>query len=344
MNVRLLVPALAAIAACDNDNDKLLDDPEGDTIAAVKVYVGDELDALSASAEAICAAAPAPDADGWDAATDAAAIDASKAAWHDARVHYERIEGAIAVLFPDLDVSTDQRYDGFLLDAGPDDDPWDGEGVTGVHAIERVLWADAIPSYVVDFESAIPGYWVAAFPADEAEATGYRDALCQRLVDDTIEMTTRFEPLALDLAAAYGGVVGSMGEQVEKVSLATSGEEESRYAQHTAADMRANLEGGRAIYETFQPWILDQDGGAAADDAVVAGFDRVVAALDAVPGDAIPSVPADWNPDAPEPDDLVTPYGELWAVVQTESDPESADSLVTAMVDAAALLGITVVP
>lgn len=334
---------LVTLLACANDNDQLREDPEGETIAAVKDYVTDELGALASSAGSICEAAPAPAADGWSAAADGAAIDASRAAWHDTRAHYERIEGAIAVLFPDLDVSTDQRYDGFLAE-GPDDDPFDAEGVVGVHAIERILWADAIPSYVVAFESGLPGYVPAAFPATEAQAIGYRDALCARLVTDTEEMSTRFAPLALDLAAAYGGVVGSMGEQVEKVSLATTGEEESRYAQHTAADMRANLEGGLAIYRTFAPWIREQDGGPAADAAVEDGFARMTAALDAIPGDAIPAVPEAWNPDAPAPSDLETPYGALWSVVGAESDPESADSLVSAMVDAAALLGIAVSP
>ena len=74
-------------------------------------------------------------------------------------------------------------------------------------------------------------------------------------------MSIRFEPLALDPAAAYGGVVGSMHEQVEKLSLALTGEEESRCAQHTAANMRADLEGGQAIYDAFHGWVVTGDYG-----------------------------------------------------------------------------------
>jgi iron uptake system component EfeO len=111
---------------------------------------------------------------------------------------------------------------------------------------------------------------------------------------------------------------------VEKISLAQTGEEESRYAQHTAADMRANLEGGREIYGQFSEWVRSTDGGADVDDAVYAGFDRMQAALDAIPGESIPPVPATWNPDAPS-DDLATPYGQLWSVVQVESIRQPTD-------------------
>ncbi len=155
-------------------------------------------------------------------------------------------------------------------------------------------------------------------------------------------MGARFEPLALDAAAAYDGVVGSMMEQVEKVSLAQTGEEESRYAQHTAADMRANLEGGRGIYDRFSEWVQSKDGGVEVDRAVYDGFDRMQLALDSIDGESIPAVPATWNPDAPSEADLATPYGQLWSVVQTESDPEADGSVVSAMAEAGALIGIEV--
>ena len=313
---------------------------EATAVLAVKDYVSVELSALAGASEVVRDSAPTPDADGWDGASE---LTASRAAWHDARVSYERVEGAIAVLFPDLDASTDERYDGFLGE-GPDADLFDGEGVTGVHAIERILWADAHPAWVVDFESALTGYTVAAFPATEAEATDYRDALCQRLVDDVDEMSTSFEPLALDAAAAYGGVVGSMAEQVEKVTLAATGEDESRYAQHTLADMRANLEGGLAIYEAFAPWIAEQDGGEALDAEVRDGFARVDAAYGALSGDALPAVPATWNADAPSAADLATPYGELYTLLADETDPAATGSLVERMVAAADLVGIEIVP
>jgi len=111
-----------------------------------------------------------------------------ESAWVDVRDGYERVEGAIAVLFPDLDVSADQRYDYFIA-TGPDDDLFDGEGVTGDHAIERIAWADRAPRSVVMFESGLPYYSPAAFPADDAQAAAFRDELCQRFVDDTARWT-----------------------------------------------------------------------------------------------------------------------------------------------------------
>ncbi|MEQ1504888.1 MAG: imelysin family protein, partial [Myxococcota bacterium] len=231
----------------------------------VKDYVETELGSLADAAGALQGAAPGT---AWGA-TEAAAM---QPAWKDARVSYERVEGAIAVLFPDLDVSTDERYDGFLAE-GPDDDPFDAEGITGIHAIERILWSDRIPPNVVAFESALPGYAPASFPTTDADAASFRDGLCQRLVDDTRSMVEQFEPLALDESTAFRGVIGSMAEQAEKVGLAGTGEDESRYAQHTLADMRANLEGGVAIFEAFREQVHALDDGAT-ESAIDDGYAR----------------------------------------------------------------------
>ncbi len=329
---------LTLFFACSTDNDATVD-PETQSILDVKAYVDDELHALADAALAVQAAAPTPDADGWGPGETAG----METSWRSARVGYERVEGAIAVLFPELDAATDERYDGFLAE-GPDDDLFDGEHVTGVHAIERIVWADRHPAHVVAFEAALPDYTVAAFPADETQAAAFRDGLCQRLVDDTETMHEDFEPLALDSAAAFRGVIGSMAEQYEKVALAQTGEDESRYAQHTLGDMRANLEGGLAIYTAFQPWLGEQDGGDAVDAEILAGFDRVQAGYDALGGDAIPEVPATWDADNPSAADLATPYGVLFTLLATEADPTVAGSLVERMGAAADLLGIPQLP
>jgi len=333
-----LVPALLFLVSCGGGTD-----PETQALLDVKRYTESELDALSMAIADLAAAAPEPDADGWSATDDAAAVDEMKAAWRRARASYERIEGAIAVLFPGVDRATDERYDGFI-EAAPDADLFDGAGVTGMHAVERILWADAHPSEVVAFESALPGYTPAAFPATEGEARAFRDALVGRLADDVTGMREDFAPLALDPAAAFRGVIGSMAEQLEKVNLAATGEDESRYSQHTLGDMRANLEGGRAIYEAFRPWLAEQPDGPARDEAVRAGFDRIAAAYEALGGDAIPAVPSTWNPSAPSVEDLATDYGQLWALLSRESDPEGADSLVSAMGHAADALSIPRLP
>jgi iron uptake system component EfeO len=330
---------LLALVACQPADDT---SPEDDATLAVKAYVTDELGHLHDAAVALRDAAPAPDDDGWNATADADAVGRMRTHWSEARVAYERIEGAIAVLFPDLDAATDERYDGFL-EEGADDDLFDGEGVIGVHGIERILWADAHPPETVAFESALSGYQPAAYPTDAAQAAAFRDELVQRLVDDVAEMQSSFEPLALDPAAAYSGVVGSMAEQLEKVALAATGEDESRYAEHTLADMRANLEGGRSLYEAFVPWLTGEPGGEALHADVSAGFDRIEAGYADHQGDGVPPVPDGWSAE-PTDEQRVTSYGQLFTMLEHEADPEADDSLVRAMIDAAELMDIPVAP
>lgn len=339
-----LLPSLAlalgslALVACQADDTP----PEEQATLAVKTIVTDELGNLHAAAVALQGAAPDPDDDGWDATADADAVGRMRTHWAEARVSYERIEGAIAVLFPDLDAATDERYDGFL-EAAPDSDLFDGDGVTGVHAIERILWADAHPPETVAFEMALEGYQPAAYPADRAQAAAFKDELVQRLVDDVAAMQESFEPLALDPAAAYSGVVSSMAEQLEKVDLAATGEDESRYADHTLADMRANLEGGRELYDAFVPWLTGEPGGEALHEQVMAGFERVEAGYADHPGNGVPPVPEGWSAE-PSDELRATPYGQLFDMLEHEADPGADDSLVRAMIDAADLMEIPVTP
>lgn len=323
---------LMMLLACTNDNDKL-QNPQDETILLVKEIVQTDLSAMHDATEALCAASPTTAT--WGAAEAAPA----RSEWKGVRNAYERVEGAIAVLFPDLDAATDERYDGFLGE-GPDDYLFDDVGVVGVHGIERILWADAHPAEVVAFEQGLPGYMPAAFPANQQESDDFRNLLCARLATDTATMESEFAPLALDGAAAFRGVIGSMMEQIEKVNLAYSGEDESRYAQYTLADMRANLEGGRDIYGAFVPWLESVEGGAEVNADIEAGFDRISAAYAPLAGDGIPTVPATWNPDSPSETDLASDYGKLWLLLTEETDPELAGSLVERMVAAADLLGI----
>ncbi len=304
----------------------------------VKAYVQQNLDELLAASTALRDAAPAPDQDGWNATADAAAVTSMRTQWKRARVAYERVEGAIAVLFPELDASTDERYDGFL-ETGADTNLFDRSGVTGIHGIERILWAGEHPARVVDFESALTGYVAATFPATAEEAQAFRTQLCQALVDDVQSMVDQFGPLALEDATAYRGVVGSMEEQLEKVLLAATGEEESRYAQHTLGDMRANLEGGRAVFAAFRETLLARTNGAALVAAVEGGFDRVVAAYAPVSGDALPEVPAGWSAN-PTAQQLDTPYGRIYAVLTRESDPNAEGALVHEMNEGGDAMGI----
>jgi iron uptake system component EfeO len=333
--MRPLSPALLslALAACGTP-------PDETALLETKSYVQQNLTALNQAAVDLCAAAPTG---AWSATSDRGAIDTMKARWKDARIAYERVEGAIAVLFPELDASTDERYDGFL-ESQADPNLFDDQVVTGVHAIERILWSDAIPAEVVTFEQGLGSKYVAAaFPATAQEATDFKTKLCARLVTDTKTMKDDFAPLALDAPAAFRGVIGSMEEQLEKTSFAATGQEESRYAQHTLADMRANLDGAMATYEAFAPWLLSK-GEAELDARIHRGFARVKAGYDAVTGEALPRPPATWSSLNPSAADRLTPFGQLFTLVEDETNPKRDGSLVKDLTLAADALGIPQLP
>lgn len=335
--------ALAA-AGCESDNQQIIKDASNEekAILAVKSIIQGHLDNLYEAAKALEAAAPEADADGWSATADAAAVNAMKEQWKKARLAYESVEGAIAVVFPDLDVSTDARYDHFI-EVAPDDNLFDDTGVTGVHGIERILWSDSIPAPVVSFESGLANYKAAAFPANEQEAKDFKTKLCARFTADAKAMAEGFKPKALDATAAYRGVIGSLEEQIEKVNKAATGEEESRYAQFTLGDMKQNVAAGRATYGAFQAWVLDK-GGAEIDAGIVAGFQRLDDAYAALQGDALPPVPDGWSSENPTKDHLATPFGQLFAKIKAEADAAAAGSLVSEMLESADLLGIDPLP
>lgn len=335
-----LALSLSLLTACGKDA-AVPTTPEAAATTAVKTSIAAEIDLLLAGAKALQAAAPTPDADGWNRTSDTAAVTAMENAWRTTRVSYEKIEGAIAVLFDGLDVSTDQRYD-FFVEATPDTNLFDDQVVTGMHGIERIIWSDRIPDHVLTFESdALANYVAAAFPANQAEAADFKNKLCQKLVDDVQKMKDDFKPLALDASTAFRGVIGSMEEQAEKTHLAGDGTEESRYSQHTLADMRANLAGGRTTFEAFRAWLKVQTGGADLETKILAAFDRLDAKYDSYAGDSIPPVPANWNSENPNSN---SPYGSLFVAVESEADPQNKEGLVSLLSAAADLMKIPQLP
>lgn len=300
-------------------------------------------------AKTLQAAAPTPPDRGWDAQLDADAIAKMKAAWIDTRAAYERIEGALAPLFPNIDAAIDARYDDFLTQLaaqGGDKAPFDGEGVTGMHAIERIIYSDTIPSYVVGFEATLPGYVPAAFPATAAEAADFKAKLCAQFISDSEYLEKQWTPANIDVAIAFQGLISLVNEQREKVNKAASFEEESRYSQRTMSDLRENLVGSKAVYAVFQPWILskadDKDpkkDGKAIDAKILEGFEELDAAYALVKGDGIPQPPATWSSVNPTADDLKTPFGKLYTSVSVAVDPEVPESIVAQLHNAADLLG-----
>lgn len=301
-----------------------------------------DVTALAQAVSDLKDAAPLPVDRGWDTTADAAALAAMRAAWTRARTAYEHIEGALAPLFPDIDTAIDARYDDFLADLtaqGGDAYLFDDKGVIGMHAVERVLYADAIPARVVAFEKSLPGYVPAAMPASAKEAADFKGLLCAKLVADTKTLLAEWTPAKIDVRIAYAGLVSLVEEQREKVLKAATSEEESRYSQRTMTDLRDNLAGTKKVYAIFQPWIASKNGGAQLDGEIASGLASLEAAYARVSGSAIPEPPGTWRAEDPSPADLATPFGELYSAVIAQADPAKTTSVVAKLDAAGVLLG-----
>jgi iron uptake system component EfeO len=319
-------------------------DYEAKAVADIHASFTEELDALAKYARELQASAPTPDARGWDPVSDATAIAAMKSAWTNARIAYEHIEGVLAALFPEIDTALDARYDDFLTTLGGkgDDDVFDGAGVTGMHAIERILFADTILQRAVDFEKTLPGYKPASFPSTAAEAVRFKTKLVQKFIDDVTEIQAQWKPAKIDIGVAFNGLILLMNEQHEKVIKAATGEEESRYADVTLFDLRNNLDGTSKIYHFFQPWILSKttnNQGKMSDAAITAGFEKLRTLYASYPGNAIPQPPASWSALHPTPPDLASKFGVLFSTVSEAVDPDAKGSLVFEMNRVAEWLG-----
>jgi len=262
-------------------------------------------------------------------------------AWKRTRVAYEHVEGATAPIFGDLDISMDARYDDFLAMLAPDGDQnlFDATGATGMHAIERILYAPTIRPVVIAYELTLTGDKAASYPTTDAEAMAFKTQLVQKLIDDASSLHDQWQPAAIDIDAAYQGLVGLMNEQKEKVNLAATGQEESRYANITLFDLRNNLDGTQKIYEVFRAWIQSKSGGADPDAMIESRFTALTSLYTSTPGDALPVAPADWSSDQPTPANLATPFGALWQTVHEAVDPSTDGSVVFEMNKIAALLG-----
>jgi iron uptake system component EfeO len=277
-------------------------------------------------------------------------------AWIASRTAYEHIEGATAPIYPDIDYSIDSRYDDFMAALGAAGDAYlfDDVGVTGMHAVERILYVEVTPPRVVTYEATLPGYVAAAWPATDQEASDFKSRLVEKQIADARSLHDKWEAATnYDLGAAFQGLVSLMNEQREKVDKASTNQEESRYAQRTMDDIRANLAGTEKVYALFQPWIRSKIragadagtsdagplDGTAIDASIEQGFATLQALYDGVNGDAIPQPPADWSSENPTAADLGTPFGVLYAGVLAAVDPTRPGSIVSQMNDAAVLLG-----
>jgi iron uptake system component EfeO len=335
VRVALILAAVSAWAACTDKSDA---EYRAELVVSIHDSIGADLADLVQAARDLQAASPSRT---WRDTEDAAAIAAMRAAWKRTRVAYEHVEGAIVALFPGIDTTLDARYEDLLArlgDAG-DPDPFDAAGVTGMHGLERILFAPAIRPEVIAYERALPGYRPAAYPANDDEAITFKTVLVQLLIDKASALRKQWQPAAIDIGAAYRGLIGLMNEQKDKVNLGSTGAEESRYANLTLFDLRNNLDGTQKVYRLFREWVRSKAAGTGIDATLQAQFDELAALYATTTSDALPAPPDDWNPEHPTADNLATPYGKLWQHVHESGDPDHDGSVVSEMNRIAGLLG-----
>lgn len=332
----LFFVVLASVVAllCSCQKEVVAKDERREITRQMKSWLQAELLEWRVGVRELVERAPVPASGGWSFESDGPAVEGMRRAWRRARDAYERIEGAIAPVFPESDAATDARYDDFLSRLGPagDSRPFDGEGVIGMHAVERILWPS--PALVERFERGLPGYGVPRTPATLEEARAYREELLGRLSADVDSLITMFEPLELDIDFAFQGLIDLAAEQAEKVDRAATGQEESRYAESTMRDLRMNAEGCRQAYEFFRPSLRER-GGEALDRRVQLAFERLERAYAEVEGDAIPAPPEGFSGLRPTDAHLRSSFGRLWATVRAEADPNGKEALVPLLYEVA---------
>jgi iron uptake system component EfeO len=331
----LSITVLLVLVGCSSQ-DKSDAEFKNEIVASMHQLLIVDLQGLNHAAITLQMAAPTPGGRGWDADSDRNSIAAMKAAWDLTRFYWERAESTLGDTFPELDTSMDSRYEDQVPEA--DSNLFDGTGVTGMHAIERILYAPG-PQEVIKYESSIPGSTAATWPADEQQALQFKTGLCQRLVDDSRSLVDQWATISIDLPVVFTGLTGLMSAQAEKVGLAVVHREESRYSEKTMLDLRWNLAGTEDIYALFRPWLATKDFGAMLSVAVQKAFDGLEQTYGSVPGDAIPQPPLTWT-DIPTPDDQQSPFGKLYGAVVLQVDPGRQDSAVNAMNHVARALGL----
>jgi iron uptake system component EfeO len=343
MKVLFLIGSLLALGAvgCSSSDSKSDADYSKEVTTSMHQTLLADIEALHQASVDLNAAAPVPEDRGWSADADADALRQMTDAWKRARSAYERIEGALAPLFPDIDKKIDARYDDFLEELGPegDPDPFDAEGVTGMHAIERILFSNVTPQAVIETESTLPGYVAASFPETPEQAREFKDELSAQLVADTDELRQQWTPQRMDIPLAFSGLVGLMNEQREKVNKAATAEEESRYSQRTLADLRDNLAGTEVAYRLFVPWLESKRDGASIEAQTESAFSMLEEVYSRFPGDALPVPPDTWSSENPSEADLSSDFGQLYSAVQTAVNPNQPGSAVDSMNRTAEVLG-----
>lgn len=304
--VLLAAGALASCSAWQN--------PKLQAQAALKAQVATQLVVLHQQAVALYAAAPTPGPNGWNATTASSQLQSMKDIWRQARDAYERNENTLEDIFPDIDHDINGRYEDAIAQSGVVTDLFSGDQFSGMHAIERILWSNSVSTEALQFESTLPGYQPPSFPSNQQESSEFVTGLLARFESDTQNQIERWAAGSESTGVALDRLTDSAGVPSVFLYLDATQQQEDRYSQETLADMRANIIGAQACFDTFSIW-LNAKGWPDLQASVDADYQTELTVADKFPGMQVPPAPEGWNGADPTPLDLRTPYGQLYTAM-----------------------------
>jgi iron uptake system component EfeO len=186
------------------------------------------------------AEALAPATEEFAAAYAAGEDDTARALYPTARAHWESF-APVASPFQDLLPALDARQADLV----------EGEQWTGWHRIEKDLWSPD------------------GAPLDPAQ----RAALSTRLVADTAELVRRIDA---DTVVIDAPLAGDCARQLLDAASRAIADETERWSHSELSDIRANVDGARAAFESLRPLVEN------ADASLARQLDRRFDDLDAV--------------------------------------------------------------
>jgi iron uptake system component EfeO len=172
--------------------------------------------------------------------------DAARELYAATRVYWERVE-TVAESFGDLDPSMDLR----------EADLEEGQDWTGWHAIEKDLWPERAEAGFVAYDQA------------------KRDALADKLVEDTNTLYTKVQDLEFTLDQQANGAIGLLDE----VATGKVTGEEEYWSRTDLWDFQANIDGAKVLYAGIRDILVEKDADLA--DQLDTEFDELQALLDA---------------------------------------------------------------
>lgn len=302
------------------------DTTEAEAVAQLRVTTKIQLDRVTTNAAMLLTLAPT---EAWST-SDASRLEAMRASYIVLRDAYVQSEGLFAVLAPNLGPSIDRLYEQAIGDVR-DEAPFDAQGFAGLHAIERILWAEMQRMSVEAAEEAILGYSRPEFPKSKDDADAFRQKMLTDAQTQLAQAIAAIIGATIDFTTGMKVVRVTAERQLAKVTVEAPGKDVSRYSDRTLADLRSNFAGARAIYGSLLAHLRTLPGGRALDDAIAARFTAIDARYAALPGDALPEMPATWT--ATNADDG-SEFGKLYVFVRNECDANNRAGLIALLNEA----------